>query len=164
VSPDRLRLEEERIFRGAWHYAGPAKWVAEPGDRFPCRAGAVPVVVVRDRERVLRAFVNVCRHRGSEIVSERGRRETLQCPYHAWTYDLDGRLRAAPRSDREAELDASQLSLVPAQVDTWGPFVFVNAGPYGPTLADALGLRQSSWRRGESTSRRSSSGSERRSR
>ena len=139
MSPDTLRLEEEHIFRGAWHYAGPAEWVAEPGDRFPCRAGAVPVVVVRDREHVLRAFVNVCRHRGSQIVSDRGRRETLQCPYHAWTYGLDGRLRAAPRSEREVGFDAAELSLVPAQVDTWGPFVFVNADIGSPALADALG-------------------------
>ena len=139
VSADVLRLEEERIFRGAWHYAGPAEWSAEPGDRFPCRAGDVPLVVVRDGENTLRAFLNVCRHRGSEIVSERTRRETLQCPYHAWTYELDGRLRAAPRSEREASFDSAGLSLVPAQVDVWGPFVFVNADPGAAPLADALG-------------------------
>ena len=97
VSPDVLRREEELIFRGAWHYAGPLSWVAEPGERFPCRAGDAPVVVVRDRDGTLRAFLNVCRHRGSVIVKERGRRETLQCPYHAWTYGLDGALRSAPR-------------------------------------------------------------------
>ena len=139
VSPEVLRLEEERIFRGAWHYAGPAEWVAEPGDRFPCRAGDVPIAVVRDREQTVRAFLNVCRHRGSVIVSERGRRETLQCPYHAWTYELDGRLRAAPRSEREASFDPAELSLVPAQVEIWGPFVFVNADRGAAPLADALG-------------------------
>jgi phenylpropionate dioxygenase-like ring-hydroxylating dioxygenase large terminal subunit len=139
VSPETLRLEEERIFRGAWHYAGPAEWAEEVGERFPCRAGAVPVVVVRDRDRELRAFVNVCRHRGSVIVSERGRGQTLQCPYHAWTYDLDGSLRTAPRSEREAEFDPTGLSLVPVQVETWGPFVFVNADRDALALEDALG-------------------------
>jgi nitrite reductase/ring-hydroxylating ferredoxin subunit len=139
VAPDVLRLEQERIFRGAWHYAGPGVWVAEPGDRFPCRAGDVPLVVVRDREGGLRAFLNVCRHRGSEIVSERGRRETLQCPYHAWTYGLDGRLRSAPRSEREASFDPEELALVPASTDTWGPFVFVNADAGAAPLSETLG-------------------------
>jgi phenylpropionate dioxygenase-like ring-hydroxylating dioxygenase large terminal subunit len=139
VSPEVLRAEQEEIFRRAWHYAGPAEWVAEPGERFPCHAGDVPLVVVRDRDATLRAFVNVCRHRGSVVVSERGRRETLQCPYHAWTYDLDGQLRTAPRSEREGSFDAAELGLVPAGVSEWGPFVFVNADPDAAPLAHALG-------------------------
>jgi len=139
VSTDVLRREEELIFRGAWHYAGPLEWVAEPGDRFPCRAGAVPVAVVRDGGGALRAFLNVCRHRGSVIVKERGAGKTLQCPYHAWTYDLDGSLRSAPRADREERFEAEELGLRPVQVDTWGPFVFVNADRDAPPLADSLG-------------------------
>jgi phenylpropionate dioxygenase-like ring-hydroxylating dioxygenase large terminal subunit len=139
TSADVLRLEQEEIFRRAWHYAGPAEWVAEPGDRFPCQAGDAPLVVVRGRDGVLRAFLNVCRHRGSVIVSERGRRETLQCPYHAWTYDLDGRLRSAPRSEREPSFASDVLGLVGACVAEWGPFVFVNADPEASPLADALG-------------------------
>jgi choline monooxygenase len=139
ASPEVLRREEKTILDGAWYYAGPAAWVAEPGDRFPCRAGRAPVVVVRGRDAALRAFLNICRHRGSEIVSEPGSRETLQCPYHAWTYDLDGRLRAAPRSEREAEFEPGELSLVPARAEAWGPFVFVNAEPDARPLATALG-------------------------
>jgi len=139
VSPDVLRREEEMIFRGAWHYAGPLEWVAEPGERFPCRAGRAPVAVVRDKDGTLRAFLNVCRHRGSVIVKERGRRETLQCPYHAWTYGLDGSLRSAPRSEREDSFEPEDLGLRPVQVDTWGPFVFVNADLDAPPLADSLG-------------------------
>jgi choline monooxygenase len=115
------------------------EWVAEPGERFPCRAGAAPVVVVRDRRGTLRAFLNVCRHRGSVIVKERGRRETLQCPYHAWTYGLDGALRSAPRAEREERFEPGELGLRPVLVDTWGPFVFVNADPDAPPLADSLG-------------------------
>jgi phenylpropionate dioxygenase-like ring-hydroxylating dioxygenase large terminal subunit len=139
VSDDVLRREQELVFRSAWHYAGPLEWVAEPGERFPCAAGEAPVVVVRDRDGTLRAFVNVCRHRGSVIVDERGRRETLQCPYHAWTYDLDGSLRSAPRSEREQSFDTSELGLRPVRAETWGPFVFVNADLGAPPLADALG-------------------------
>jgi choline monooxygenase len=139
-SPEVLRLEEELIFHGAWHYAGPLEWVTEPGARFPSRAGAAPVVVVRDRDETLRGFLNVCRHRGSVIVQERGRREMLQCPYHAWTYGLDGSLRSAPRSEREESFEPSELGLRPALVDTWGPFVFVNTDLQAPPLADSLGV------------------------
>ena len=87
----------------------------------------MPLVVVRDRAGELRAFVNVCRHRGAEVVSGAGRCTTLQCHYHAWTYGLDGSLRAAPRSDADPEFDRGELGLRRASVDTWGPFVFVNA-------------------------------------
>ena len=80
------------------------------------------------RDGELRGFVNVCRHRGHIVVEGSGCRETLQCPYHAWTYGLDGELRKAPRSEREPGFDASAFSLLPVSVDTWGPFVFVNPG------------------------------------
>jgi phenylpropionate dioxygenase-like ring-hydroxylating dioxygenase large terminal subunit len=137
--PAVLRLERERIFRRSWQYAGRGDQVAEPGSYFTCDAGGIPLVVVRDGDGVLRAFLNVCRHRGSLVCEGAGRRATLQCPYHAWTYGLDGTLRSAPRSDREPGFDRTQLGLVPAQVETWGPFVFVNADADAVPLADALG-------------------------
>ena len=85
------------------------------------------------------AFVNVCRHRGHVVVEGSGCRETLQCPYHAWTYGLDGALRKAPRSEREPGFDPAAFSLLPVAVDTWGPFVFVNPDPDAGPLAEALG-------------------------
>ena len=138
LDPDVLRLEQERIFAREWQYAGRADQVAEPGSYFACRAGDVPLVVVRDRDGELRAHRNVCRHRGAVIAEGEGRRETLQCAYHAWTYDLDGSLRAAPRLAQEG-LDRDSLGLVAASVDTWGPFVFVHPEADAPPLADALG-------------------------
>jgi choline monooxygenase len=137
--PAVLRLERERIFRRAWQYAGRADQAAEPGAFFTCDLGGVPVVVVRGKDGELRAFLNVCRHRGSLVCEGEGRRETLQCPYHAWTYDLDGSLRAAPRSDREPGFDKEELGLVPVSVDAWGPFVFVNPDGEAAPLADTLG-------------------------
>lgn len=131
-------LERERIFGSTWQYAG---WVAQlpaPGSYVATQAGHIPVVVVRDEDGMLRAFVNVCRHRGHLIVTGAGCQRSLQCPYHAWTYGLDGTLRAAPRADREPGFDASQLSLVPCAVDTWGPFLFVNPDPGAAPLADTL--------------------------
>ena len=137
--PAVLRLERERIFRRTWQYAGRVDQVAEPGAFFTCNLGGIPIVVVRDKEDGLRAFLNVCRHRGSLVCEGEGKRETLQCPYHAWTYDLDGSLRAAPRSDREPGFDKSELGLVPVSVDSWGPFVFVNPDGEAAPLADTLG-------------------------
>jgi phenylpropionate dioxygenase-like ring-hydroxylating dioxygenase large terminal subunit len=131
--------ERESIFARSWQYACPAEHVAEPGSFAATQAGHVPVVVTRDRGGVLRAFVNVCRHRGSVIARENGCRETLQCPYHAWTYELDGSLRRAPRSERENGFDPSDFSLLPVAVDTWGPFVFVNPDPDATPLGETLG-------------------------
>jgi phenylpropionate dioxygenase-like ring-hydroxylating dioxygenase large terminal subunit len=133
-----LRREQERIFRRTWQYAGHAGEVAEQGSYFTCTAGHVPVVVARDRNGELNAFVNVCRHRGHPVATGSGRRETLQCPYHAWTYGLDGSLRAAPRSDREPGFERAELGLRRVQVGTWGPFVFVNPDLDTPPLAETL--------------------------
>ncbi|HEY7731062.1 MAG TPA: aromatic ring-hydroxylating dioxygenase subunit alpha [Gaiellaceae bacterium] len=134
-----LRLEREAVFGRSWQYAARADQVAEPGRFAATRAGHIPVVVARARDGALRAFVNVCRHRGSILCEGEGRRETIQCPYHAWTYELDGRLRTAPRSDREPDFDPTALSLVPVAVDTWGPFVFVNPDQGAAPLAETLG-------------------------
>ena len=103
------------------------------------QAGHIPVVVARDDEGVLRGFVNVCRHRAHVVASGSGCRETLQCPYHAWTYGLDGSLRRAPRSERVPGFDPGAFSLLPVAVDTWGPFLFVNPDPDAAPLAEMLG-------------------------
>jgi len=137
--PEQLRREQRLVFARSWQYAGRAAEVSEPGSFLATWAGDVPILVVRDREGALRAHLNVCRHRGSLLVEGCGRRETIQCGYHAWTYDLDGSLRAAPRSDREPGFDPADWSLVPASVDTWGPFLFVNPDPGAAPLADTLG-------------------------
>ena len=137
--PDFARRESERIFARTWQYVGHSGQVAEPGSFFASWAGEIPVVATRARDGELRAFLNVCRHRGSMVAHGEGRRETLQCGYHGWTYGLDGKLRAAPRSDREEDFDASELGLLPAAVDTWGPFVFVNPDPEADPLATTLG-------------------------
>ena len=137
--PAVLRLERDRIFRQTWQYAGRADQVAESGAFFTCDLGGVPIVVVRDDHGGLRAFVNVCRHRGSLVCEGEGKRASLQCPYHAWTYGLDGSLRAAPRSERVPGFDRESLGLVPVPVDSWGPFVFVNPDSEADPLAATLG-------------------------
>jgi phenylpropionate dioxygenase-like ring-hydroxylating dioxygenase large terminal subunit len=127
ADPEIYRLEFERIFQKSWVLVGPESKIANPGDHVIAQAGQLPVVVTRDMEGRLRGFVNVCRHRAHPVAMDDGNQKTLQCRYHGWTYNLDGSLRAAPRCNREAAFDFSELSLVPVAVDTWRGFVFVNA-------------------------------------
>jgi choline monooxygenase len=139
TDPKILDVEREALFHHTWHLAGHVSQLANPGDHITCTVGDIPLVVVRDRDGELRAFVNICRHRAHEIVQGSGSRKTFQCPYHGWTYNLDGSLRAAPRSEREACFDKASLGMLPAQVGTWGPLVFVNPDPEAvPSLAEVL--------------------------
>ncbi|HEX5450266.1 MAG TPA: aromatic ring-hydroxylating dioxygenase subunit alpha [Gaiellaceae bacterium] len=136
---EQLRRERARIFARSWQYAGRAAVVSQPGSFLTADVGGVPILVTRDNEGALRAFVNVCRHRGAVLTDGCGTRETIQCHYHAWTYDLDGSLRAAPRSEREQDFDKDEWSLLPASVGTWGPFLFVNPDPKAERLEEWLG-------------------------
>jgi phenylpropionate dioxygenase-like ring-hydroxylating dioxygenase large terminal subunit len=126
--PDVLDAELDRIFQENWVCVGATADVAEPGDQMPTHAGRTPVVLVRDLDGNLRAFVNICRHRAHPVAIERRNRKSLQCAYHAWTYALDGSLRGAPRSENEDCFDKACMGLRELAVDTWGPFVFVHCG------------------------------------
>jgi choline monooxygenase len=137
--PAILALEMERIFRRSWQYAGHLGELQGPGSYFASETGPVPIVITLDTDGELRGFVNVCRHRGAIVATDARKRGTIQCPYHAWTYGLDGRLRAAPRSDQDPAFDARERCLLPVSIGTWGPFVFANPDPHAEPLSDALG-------------------------
>jgi len=140
VEPDVFQAEKERIFHRTWQYVGHTGQVANAGDYFTTRLGDLPVVIVRDAGGALRAFANVCRHRGSEVVLEcAGNRRTLQCHYHPWTYNLDGTLRTAPRENEQQVFAKETLSLAPFKVETWGPLIFVNPSPAAGSLRDVIG-------------------------
>jgi Rieske 2Fe-2S family protein len=126
TDPAVLEAEQEAIFRGAWQYAGRAELVAEPGTYLTAELGRVPVVIVRDAAGELRGFVNVCRHRAHRVMSGVGRCTTMQCPYHAWTYGLDGRLIGAPSTNDIENFDKGDWPLFPVAVTTWEGFLFIN--------------------------------------
>jgi phenylpropionate dioxygenase-like ring-hydroxylating dioxygenase large terminal subunit len=136
--PAIAALEQERIFRRTWQYVGRTEQVAEVGDYFTGSVGNIPVVVVRTEDG-LKALVNVCRHRRHEVMAGEGTCKLLQCPYHAWTYDLDGRLRTAPRSEREPAFRKEDYPLLSLAVATWGRWIFVNPAPDPPPLTEILG-------------------------
>jgi phenylpropionate dioxygenase-like ring-hydroxylating dioxygenase large terminal subunit len=135
--PDVYAFENERIFTRSWQYAGPLEKLQNPGDHIVCHVGQVPIVVTRDSAGELHGFINVCRHRAYPVAVCDANRGTLQCQYHGWTYNLDGRLRQAPRSEREEHFDKSEFSLLPVSVDTWNAFVFVNPDPEAPSLRES---------------------------
>jgi phenylpropionate dioxygenase-like ring-hydroxylating dioxygenase large terminal subunit len=140
TDPAVFAEEERRIFSRSWQYVGLTEHVAEPGSFFTCRAGRTPLIVVRDNDGELRALINVCRHRGSEILSDAcGVRKALQCPYHAWTYGLNGELKAAPGMREEVEFDRGEFGLLQARLETWGPFIFVSPDPDAASLSSVLG-------------------------
>lgn len=128
VDPGVLDTERSRLFATAWQYVGHTGMKA-PGAYFPTRLGTTPIVVTCDADGVVRGLVNVCRHRGA-IVCERPGKGSLQCPYHAWTYELDGALRSAPRSAREPHFDPTDHRLAEVAVSRWGPFLFAAMDPH----------------------------------
>lgn len=139
---DVLKLERELVLKPSWQLVTETGKLDEPGDFLTDTVAGVPIVLVRGKDDELRGFVNVCRHRGHLVASGCGNRSTLQCPYHAWTYGLNGKLRAAPRSEAEPEFDREDYPLLPIQVAEWGPILLVNVDRAGPsfeqTFAEAL--------------------------
>lgn len=140
TDPAFFAREKARIFRHCWQYVGLTEQVASPGDFFTCMVGGVPLIITRDEAGALRALVNVCRHRGSELVlRDCGNSKTFQCHYHAWTYNQDGSLRSAPGMKNEAGFDPAQFPLHRAQIATWGPFIFANPDQDATPFANVLG-------------------------
>lgn len=135
--PKIYAFELEKIFARSWHLIGPVHQLSAPGDHIVGSAGHVPVVVTRDAAGALHGFVNVCRHRAYPVASGPGNRKALQCRYHGWTYELDGRLRTAPGCGFEEQFDKRDFSLLPVSLDTFGGFVWANPEPAAAPLREA---------------------------
>jgi Rieske 2Fe-2S family protein len=127
TSPTILAEEMERIFAHGWNCVGRGARLARPGDYFLAEIAGESIIVVRDRDGI-RAHFNVCRHRGTRIVREESGHliETIQCPYHAWTYGLDGGLVGAPHMQEAEGFDKREHSLHCAALAEWEGFLFVN--------------------------------------
>jgi len=126
-SQETWALDKERVFYRSWIYAGRAERVEKPGAWLRVEVADESVLLVRGKDEQLRAFYNVCRHRGSRICDEESGevRTHLRCPYHAWGYALDGTLVTTPMIEKD-EIDRPSTSLWPVHVDVWEGFVFVN--------------------------------------
>jgi Rieske 2Fe-2S family protein len=151
-SADVFRLETRHIFHRQWFCAGRTEQVPENGDCLQVEVAGESVLVLRGRDQALRAFYNVCRHRGSQLVRGNPLPDAgdpaalnsgpvgaaLVCPYHAWSYHLDGRLRAAPFVQFDATCPKDRFSLVPVALESWGGFIFLNLSDPPPPLAPQL--------------------------
>jgi choline monooxygenase len=133
-------LEQQQIFSRNWISVGRAGQVAAPGDFFTIELAGEPLVVVRGDDGILRAFFNVCRHHAAAVVTAPcGSAQHLRCPYHGWTYGLDGALKGAPEFAGVCNFDRAQNGLVPIRVAQWEQFVFVNLCAEAPPLESFLG-------------------------
>jgi phenylpropionate dioxygenase-like ring-hydroxylating dioxygenase large terminal subunit len=131
VSPEIFAEELQKIFASNWLLVGHQSQLAKPGDYFLAEVADESLIVVKDQRSTIRAFYNVCRHRGARLCEEQnGHATAIQCPYHAWTYALDGRLLGAPHMDETPGFNKAEYPLKPVRLGLWEGFVFVN-------LADA---------------------------
>ncbi|MDW3217607.1 MAG: aromatic ring-hydroxylating dioxygenase subunit alpha [Acidimicrobiales bacterium] len=139
VDPDWASVEHERMWSSTWQLACSLDHVKNPGDVFVYDVGTLSILIVRADDGELRAFQNVCRHRGMQLCAahDQGRAE-LRCPFHRWSWDLTGRLREVPSRKGFGALRNDDYPLFAAAVDSWGPMVFVNPDPACEPLADFL--------------------------
>jgi phenylpropionate dioxygenase-like ring-hydroxylating dioxygenase large terminal subunit len=146
IDPRILDLERRTVFRRAWQVAGHIADLGAPGDYVTSDlAGGEPMVVVRGADHVVRAFFNVCRHHAAAVVTDlHGSAQQFRCPYHGWTYALDGALKGTPDFAEVCDFDRAAHGLVPADCDIAEKWVFVRPQREGISLGDFLGPSLSS--------------------
>ena len=138
--PDFFHQELDRIHFQAWLYVGRTEQVAQPGKYFLVEIGNESVIVLGDEEGTVRAFYNVCRHRGTRIckTAEGSFPGKIQCPYHAWTYAYDGRLTKAPLMDKTPGFACEDYPLRSLAIDTWDGHIFIHFGAQPTPLSEHL--------------------------
>lgn len=141
TSQEWFDKEQALIFSKTWQFAGFVEDVQNPGDYVTVQAGLNSIVVVKGRDQRLRAFHNMCRHRGTQLLRAVGKKQkAITCPYHDWTYDLAGNLVSVPEQETEfADLDKSKFCLHKASVQTWKGMLFVHPEPNPQPLLDWFG-------------------------
>jgi len=134
-----LAVEREHIFHRSWQFVCHEEKLRQPGSYVTASLQGQSIFVARDAEGVLRAFYNVCQHRGHELLQGEGITDTITCPYHAWVYDLNGSLRRARRSELIENFQDNDIRLKTIQIEIFCHLVFVNLDPDASTLAEQSG-------------------------
>src|SRR5690625_359302 len=139
TDPRWFELERNAIFARSWQWVCHVEKLRSPGSYIAIEVAGRPICIVRDKEGVLRAFYNVCKHRAHELLSGEGTITRIMCPYHAWVYDLTGNLRRAPHTENLADFDPSGICLDEVQVEEFCGFIYVNLDPSARPLAEQSG-------------------------
>ncbi|QYX57423.1 Rieske 2Fe-2S domain-containing protein [Roseovarius sp. SCSIO 43702] len=138
TDPAFLEAELSQIFAKDWFCVGRADMLTEPGDYTTLSLAGQPIMVIRDREGALRAQSNVCLHRMSTLLEGSGNTRAIVCPYHAWTYNLDGNLRGAPAMTKNDEFCKDNYRLPQVRCEEWLGWIMVTLNPDAPAVADQL--------------------------
>src|SRR2546428_1251825 len=118
-------LENETIFSQSWQFAARIDQLNKPGDYVTSEIAGEPIVVIRGSDNKLRAFFNVCRHHAAAVITEReGHASQMRCPYHGWTYSLEGELKGTPDFSEVSDFDRTSYGLVPVEIATWENWIF----------------------------------------
>ncbi len=140
TSPAIFAHEQRAIFARSWIHVADLRDVPAHGSYIAAKIGRTPIVVLRDRGGTLRGFLNACRHRGAQLLEGAGTcARQITCPYHAWSYGLDGSLIGVPFREELAHANLDDLNLVPIRVGAVGPLIFACVDPTAPSLADWVG-------------------------
>ena len=139
TSPEFYEREVDRIFMRTWNFVGRADLIPKPGDYLTVDLVGVPVILIHGDDGVIRAFSNACRHRGTRLLSSEGNCRAIRCPYHSWTYSLDGTLRAAAGMEETQNFDLADYGLTQFRLATWEGFLFINFSQNDKSLIDYLG-------------------------
>jgi phenylpropionate dioxygenase-like ring-hydroxylating dioxygenase large terminal subunit len=140
LDPSLAELERRTVFATSWQHVGRSELVSEPGQYLTAEVAGEPVAVVRGADGVLRGFFNVCRHHAAAVLTQPcGHAPVLRCPYHGWTYALDGTLRGTPDFDGAKDFERGGNGLAPLAVEEWQGFVFVRLAAGGPSLREFTG-------------------------
>jgi len=139
TDPRWAEADARAIFARTWQWICHVEKLRTPGSYVSATVAGMPVAVVCNRDGGLRAFYNVCKHRAHELLSGSGTTRNIVCPYHAWTYGLDGQLKAARRADKMEAFDKTQVCLDQVQVEEFGGMVYVNLDATAPPLGRQAG-------------------------
>ena len=137
--PHWFDADQRSIIGASWQWICHGEKLRTPGSYVAEEVAGMPIVATRDRDGVLRAFYNVCKHRAHHLVVGEGTIANLVCPYHAWTYDLSGKLKAARHTNHLDDFDPDTICLDQVQIEEFGGFVYVNLDPTAAPLAEQSG-------------------------
>jgi choline monooxygenase len=135
-----FELEQPTVFSHTWQFIGRSEQVRDPGQYISCEIAGEPILVVRGNDAILRGFFNVCRHHAAAVITQsEGTAQSLRCPYHGWTYNLEGALVLAPEFGGVADFNRFANSLVPIEIAVYKNWVFAKLDQGNPSLQDFFG-------------------------